>query len=103
MQHQNFAEVLHTFAVMFDRLPLDQQRRAEDIILRLLSALGEFVLTAELDSTLSALVGALNKSAQIDGGRGSGRARTIAAIGRQTPFARNAVTGKIDKESSKRT
>ncbi|MGH7783720.1 MAG: hypothetical protein ACREO5_07765, partial [Candidatus Binatia bacterium] len=65
MQHQNFAEVLHTFAVMFDRLPLDQQRRAEDIILRLLSALGEFVLTAELDSTLSALVGALNKSARI--------------------------------------
>ena len=39
MQHQSFAEVIHTLAVMFDRLPPDQQRRAEDIILRIISAL----------------------------------------------------------------
>jgi hypothetical protein len=65
MQHQSFTEVLHTFAVMFDRLAPEQQRRAEDIILRILSALGEFVLTAELDSTLTDLVRALNKTGRI--------------------------------------
>ena len=61
MQHQNFAEVMHTFAVMFERLPSTLQQRAEDIILRVLSALGDFVLTNELDSALSALVGALER------------------------------------------
>ena len=65
MQHQSFAEVVHTFAVMFNCLAADQQRRAEDLILRIISALGEFVLTAELDSALSALVFALNRSARM--------------------------------------
>ena len=65
MQHQSFAEVLHTFAVMFDRLPPEQQQRAEDVILRSMPALGDHVLTAELDSTLSALIDALNRSARI--------------------------------------
>jgi hypothetical protein len=65
MQHQNFAEVLHTFAIMFDRLSPDQQARAEDIILRIISALGDHVLTAELEATLSELVLALDKSARI--------------------------------------
>jgi uncharacterized membrane protein len=66
MQHQSFAEVLHTFAVMFERLPVDQQRRVEDIILRLLSALGEHVLTSELNGALSGLVSTLNSSGRND-------------------------------------
>jgi uncharacterized membrane protein len=65
MQHQNFAEVLRTFAIMFDRLSPDQQVRAEDIILRIISALGDHVLTAELEATLSELVLTLDKSARI--------------------------------------
>lgn len=56
LQHQNFAAVLHTFAVMFDRLPAKQSQRAEDLILRILSALGDHVLTAPLDQALAALV-----------------------------------------------
>lgn len=60
MQHQNFAEVVRTFALMFDRLPPEQQRRAEDLILRILSALGDHVLTAELDAALSNLVSTLD-------------------------------------------
>jgi len=65
MQHQSFAEIISTFGVMFDRLSPDQQRRAEDLILRIISALGEFVLTADLDSALSTLVRALKQSARI--------------------------------------
>lgn len=53
MQHQSFIEVVRTFAIMLSRLPSDQQRRAEDLILRILSALGDHVLTAELDAALS--------------------------------------------------
>ncbi|MGE0128568.1 MAG: DUF2254 family protein [Blastocatellales bacterium] len=59
MQHQNFTEVLRTFAVMFDRLPRPLQRRAEDLILRILSALGDHILTAELNAALSELTATL--------------------------------------------
>lgn len=66
MQHQNFTEVVHTFALMFDRLPPEQQQRAESLILRIISALGDHVLTAELDAALSTLVYTLRESARFD-------------------------------------
>lgn len=66
MQHQIFTEVIHTFAVMFDRLPPKQQHRAENLILRIISALGYHVLTAELDAALAALVCTLRASARSD-------------------------------------
>lgn len=66
MQHQIFTEVIHTFAVMFDRLPPEQQRRTERIVLCIISALGDHVLTAELDAALSALVCTLRASARFD-------------------------------------
>lgn len=65
MQHQTMAEIVHTFAVIFDRLPPTEQARAEDIIRRFLSALGDQVLSAELNDRLSELVGAL-RAAQRD-------------------------------------
>ena len=66
LQHQNFTEVVHTFAVMFDRLPWDQQPRAEDLIRRILSSLGEHVLTAELNAARSASVATLTTSARFE-------------------------------------
>lgn len=51
---------------MFDRLSSEQQQRAESIILCILSALGDHVLTTELDATLSALVCTLRSSARFD-------------------------------------
>lgn len=59
MQHQNFIEVVDTFTVMFNRLPVDQQERAEDLVLRIISALGDHVLTAELNRALSSLIAML--------------------------------------------
>lgn len=55
MQHQNYIAILQTFTLMFDRLPEEWQHRAEDIILRILSALGDLVLTAQLEESLTAL------------------------------------------------
>ncbi len=55
MQHPIFAEVLRTFADLFDRLPTTAQQHTEQIILRLLSALGDHVVTTELDQALSTL------------------------------------------------
>ncbi|MEP7214246.1 MAG: DUF2254 family protein [Acidobacteriota bacterium] len=52
MQHQIFIETLRTFTIMFDRLPTDKQDRAEDLLLRILSVLGDHVLTAEMDAAL---------------------------------------------------
>lgn len=59
MQHQNFLEVVHTLGSMLERLPLPQQRRAEDIVLRVLAGLGDLVLTDELERTLDALIAKL--------------------------------------------
>lgn len=55
MQHQNFTEVVRALVVTFDRLRPDDRHRAEDLILRIISALGEHVLTADLDDALLAL------------------------------------------------
>jgi hypothetical protein len=56
MQYQIFAEVLRIFAIMFSRVPPEQQPRVEDLLLRILSVLGDHVLTRELDSALSVLL-----------------------------------------------
>ena len=59
MQPRTAAEIIRTLAVMFHRLPIEQQRRSEDLVRRSLSALGEHVLTAELDAALAELIHAL--------------------------------------------
>jgi uncharacterized membrane protein len=64
MQHQNYIEVLNAFTRLFARLPESQQSCAEDIILRILPALGDHVLTTNLDAALTSLVCALEASAR---------------------------------------
>jgi uncharacterized membrane protein len=56
MQAQTYAEILRSFAITFPRLSDWQRRRVEDLILRSLSALGDHVLSAELDDALTAIV-----------------------------------------------
>lgn len=71
MQHQTLAEVLRTFTLLFDRLPAEEQIRAEDLILRVLSGLGDHVLTAPLEHALRALADTLGDC---------GRSETAAAV-----------------------
>jgi len=66
MQHQNFIEVLTTVTTMFDRLPKKWQKRVEDMLLRIISALGDHVLTAELEKALSDLINKLNSAGRTD-------------------------------------
>ncbi len=66
MQHQNFIEVVGTVAGMFDRLTADQQRRAEDLVRRILSVLGDHALTAPLDAALGSLVAVLTASGSVE-------------------------------------
>lgn len=66
MQHQNFTEVVHTLAVMLDRLPANRQQRVEDLILCIISALGDHVLTADLNAALSELSDALDAAGKLD-------------------------------------
>jgi hypothetical protein len=61
MQHQNAAELYHSIAVVLDRLPLPLQARAEDVVLRSLSALGDHVLARDLDDALREVTVALAK------------------------------------------
>jgi len=71
MQPQTAAEFYRTFAIMFERVPRDWQARAEDMIRRSLSALGDHVLTWELDDALSTLIRTLD---------GAGRIETAAEV-----------------------
>ena len=60
MQPQTAAELARTLALVFGGLHASQQQRAEDLIRRTLSALGEHVLTAELDAALAVLIETLD-------------------------------------------
>lgn len=60
LQHQSAAEVYRTFTMVFDRLPPSLRQSAEGVIMRSLSALGEHVLTSELDAALASLATALS-------------------------------------------
>jgi uncharacterized membrane protein len=91
MQHQNFTEVVQTFALMLERLVPEQQDRAEDHIMRLLSTLGDEPLSAELDRALLRLVQAL-RSVE----------RTNAADAVQAALDQLATTiGKLNSRSTR--
>lgn len=59
MQDQLFAVVAESLAMMFGRMSVESRQLAEEMILRVLSAAGEFVPSTRLDSSLSALSAAL--------------------------------------------
>ncbi len=90
MQHQSFAEILRTFSSLFHRLPTDQQARAENLILRILSGLGDLILTVRLEEELSAL-----ETALFDGGR----TETAAAVRK----ARDTLARSVGKVNSRAT
>lgn len=91
LQHQNYIEVLRTFALMFDRIPDRYQPRAEDVVLRILAVLGEFALTHELDKSLTELERSL---------AGSGRRNTAAAV-RNAHDAFSDSVGKLGSRSTR--
>lgn len=62
IQHQTLAEVTRTLAVLLVGLPRDLKVRLEDVALRSLSALGEHVLTRELEEALRRLEDALRET-----------------------------------------
>jgi uncharacterized membrane protein len=62
MQHQSAAQIYRALATLFPRLGRDLQQRADDLILRSVSGLGDQILTHELDVSLALLVGVLRTS-----------------------------------------
>lgn len=79
MQHQTYAEIVRAFALTFSRLPAEQQGRVENLILRTLPALGDHVLTAELDDALIALAEALERARRDDSAAAVRTARAALA------------------------
>lgn len=55
LQHQVLAEVYEALAVLYGRLPPEQQVGVEDLVLRSLATLGEHVPTRQLDAALTSL------------------------------------------------
>lgn len=79
MQHHTFAEILRSFSILFDRLPPQQQARTEDIILRILSGLGDHILTAPLEAELTVLASALAAAGRTDTAEAVRRGRDALA------------------------
>jgi hypothetical protein len=53
LQHQVFAEVLNGLAVIYGRLPEEQlQRRIDDLVRRAVSAMGDHVMTRDLEQAI---------------------------------------------------
>jgi uncharacterized membrane protein len=77
MQPQSYAEVVRTLARSLSRLPQAWRTRVEDVALRILTALGDHVLTRPLESALDELAGALRAD-----GRSSAADRVAAASDR---------------------
>jgi hypothetical protein len=56
LQHQVFAEVLDGLTVIYGRLPEEQlQRRTDDLVRRALSAMGDHVMTRDLERAIERL------------------------------------------------
>jgi hypothetical protein len=91
MQPQTASAIWETFAIMFDRLPKDRQPRADELVRRGLSALGEHVLTAELDLALSHLAETLERSDRKD----------TASLVRKAQGTLRASTGRLASRSTR--
>ena len=91
MQHQTCAAVVRVLATMFDRLPPDHQPRAEDLVRRLLSGLGDHVLTAKLESALTALADTLSAA---------GSPETAAAV-RVAPAKLSLSVGELNSRATR--
>ncbi len=91
MQHQSLAEILRTFELLFDRLPPEMQARAEDLILRALSGLGDHVLTRELETGIAGLIAVLENA---------GRRQTAGAARAATDSLARSI-GRIGSRSTR--
>ncbi len=91
MQYQIFAEVLRTFAVMYPHLPAERHARVEDLLLRILSALGDHVLTRDLNSALSALLQTLEACKRFE----------TAALIREAQMKLHQTVGHLNSRSTR--
>jgi uncharacterized membrane protein len=62
LQHMVFAEVLLNFSFLFNRLSSHDQSRVEDIILRIISCMGDLVLTLPLENAVNNLARVLREN-----------------------------------------
>ncbi len=65
MQPQSAAEIYRTLAGLLPRLPDELQRKADDLLLRSLSGLGDHVLTSGLEASLAAVRDALREAGRL--------------------------------------
>ena len=102
MQHQSYAEVLRTFELLFDGLPSELQSRVEDVILRSLSGLGDHVLTAELETALTALIARLESDRRHETAQAvfAAKDRLAASIGKLGGRSTRAQMTALDGRST---
>jgi uncharacterized membrane protein len=91
MQHQTLAEIMRTLAMLLPRLPPEGVDQVASVVLRSLSALGEHVLTRELERSLQIASQAL---------AAAGRNAVAEAVTRATDALRGSV-GVLNSRSTR--
>ncbi len=94
LQHMVFSEVLKNFALLFNRLNKSDQKRIEDIILRILSCMGDFVLTAPLETALKNITEVLQRHDRFDTANHVSKAKEQLKASVGTLNSRSTRTGK---------
>ena len=95
MQHQSLAQVLRSFELSFERLSAPLQAQVEDVVLRMLSSLGDHVLTMELQAALNGLAACLHRAGR-DPSAATVRTATEALATSIGKLGSRATRGTID-------
>lgn len=66
MQHQAFAEVLDSLVSLYPQIPVSLRGRVDMLLLRAVSGMGDHVLTQDLDSAASDLIGVLRDAGRFE-------------------------------------
>jgi uncharacterized membrane protein len=66
MQHQAYTAVVQSLAMMYDRVPPNERWRIDDAVRRILAALGDLVLTRELELALLNIAEVLRRAGRAD-------------------------------------
>lgn len=84
MQAQCFAEVVHTVTLLASLPDAEQRERIADVVMRMLPALGDHVLTADLEDALTLLAAALGDIGfhEVSRAVGQAQAELATSVGR---------------------
>ncbi len=91
MQHQNFCRILDFLNLAYFKLEKEHQLRLENVILTMLSVMGDHAFTASLDKSLIETIGVMTKAERFE----------IANAIKEAHFKLKQTHGKLNSRGSR--